>query len=152
MCNMSERRSLQTSRPQNYKDFSETGAMSEESGEHLDLTLQPPDRDSDIDGPNKSAKKTHKKESTRDRSSSQVKNPSVNQIPSGTVSATLRNLQPEVIADPSSGAGDRAIIVKFRLLKATQVHVYLKCKQSVKRNQTSAWLPMTIHLRAQGAI
>lgn len=92
---MSERCSRQTSRPQSYKEFDRTEAMENQSGETEDLMLQAPGRDSDIDGPQtKSAKKSKKKtEPTRERSSSRAKNPSVSQIPSGTVSSTIRNIQ-----------------------------------------------------------
>lgn len=109
---MSERRSRSTSRPDNYKDFNRTGAMASgrtpsgegenEQGESENFTLEAPNWDSDIDGPDPvKSKKTKKTEApTKEKiktRNTRSKNPSMNLIPSGTVSSNIRSLESELL-------------------------------------------------------
>lgn len=99
-----EQRSRQISRPENYKDFDRTGSMasappstantSTNQGESDDnVTIEAPSRDSDIDGHDTKTKKSSKKKDNKDKGA-RSKNPSINQIPSGTVSTNVKNLEP----------------------------------------------------------
>lgn len=122
---MSEWRSRSTSRPKNYRDFERAGTttVSDENtdtlghatsndgnlnqGELTDITLEAPNRDSDIDGPypNKSKKMGKKKNEppVKDKAKGRSKNPSVNLIPSGMVSMNVQHIENDEILEEFEG-------------------------------------------------